>query len=89
VEKPAAREMMNDPETAASMVKAFQEACKQAFGKSRKFHPQDRMECPKCGNTDIAINTYQEMKPRGCITVILYILLAITILGCSLSFLLC
>lgn len=39
------------------------------------------MECPKCGNTDIAINTYQEMKPRGCITVILYILLAITILG--------
>lgn len=23
------------------------------------------MECPKCGNTDIAINTYQEMKPQG------------------------
>ncbi len=27
-----AREMMEDPETAARMVKAFQEACKVAFG---------------------------------------------------------
>jgi len=30
-----AREMMSDPETAAKMVKAFQEACRQAFGGSR------------------------------------------------------
>lgn len=30
-----AREMMQDPETAAKMVDAFQRACKQAFGGSR------------------------------------------------------
>lgn len=31
-----AREMMSDPETAAKMVKAFQEACRQAFGGSHR-----------------------------------------------------
>jgi hypothetical protein len=30
-----AREMMSDPAEAENMVKAFQEACKQAFGGSR------------------------------------------------------
>lgn len=30
-----AQEMMSDPEAAAQMVKAFQKACKQAFGGSR------------------------------------------------------
>jgi len=30
-----AREMMQDPAEAARMVRAFQEACKQAFGSSR------------------------------------------------------
>jgi hypothetical protein len=34
-----AREMIQDPETAASMVKAFQEACKQAFGKKQEISP--------------------------------------------------
>jgi hypothetical protein len=34
-----AREMIQDPETAASMVKAFQEACKQAFGKKQETSP--------------------------------------------------
>jgi len=39
------------------------------------------MECPKCGNNDIAISTYQETKPRGCLTIVLYLLLALTLLG--------
>jgi len=39
------------------------------------------MTCPKCGSNDIAISTYQESRGAGCLTVIFYILLAITILG--------
>lgn len=33
------REMMNDPETAAKMVKMFQNACKAAFGKKQETSP--------------------------------------------------
>ncbi len=39
------------------------------------------MVCPKCGNDDVAISTYQESRDVGCFTVALYILLAVTILG--------
>jgi len=39
------------------------------------------MTCTNCGNTDIVMNTQQVRKPRGCLTIGLYILLAITILG--------
>lgn len=36
-----AREMMSDPASAASMVRSFQEACKQAFGKEKRYGKQN------------------------------------------------
>lgn len=39
------------------------------------------MVCPKCGSNDIAISTFKESKSAGCLTVLFYIFLAITILG--------
>lgn len=37
--------------------------------------------CPKCHNDNIQYQTVSESKNTGCLTVILYILLALTICG--------
>ncbi len=39
------------------------------------------MNCPKCKSENVSISTVTENKKVGCETIILYILLAITILG--------
>ena len=39
------------------------------------------MTCPKCKSETITFQTVSEQKSTGCLTVILYILLACTILG--------
>lgn len=39
------------------------------------------MTCPKCKSENIVFQTVSEQKSTGCLTVILYILLACTILG--------
>ena len=39
------------------------------------------MTCPKCKSENITFQTVSEQKSTGCLTVILYILLACTILG--------
>lgn len=37
--------------------------------------------CPRCGQHNVQYQTVTESKKTGCFTVILYILLAITVLG--------
>lgn len=39
------------------------------------------MTCPKCKGNNVQIQTVSESRKTGCLTVILYILLACTILG--------
>lgn len=39
------------------------------------------MTCPKCKSENITFQTVSEQKKSGCLTIILYILLACTILG--------
>ncbi len=39
------------------------------------------MTCPRCKHSDIAITTHEETQRTGCFTILLYIFLAITILG--------
>lgn len=39
------------------------------------------MTCPKCKSENITFQTISEQKGAGCLTVILYIILACTILG--------
>lgn len=44
-------------------------------------HSNTGKKCPKCGNHDIQYQTVTESRKTGCFTVMLYILLACTILG--------
>lgn len=39
------------------------------------------MVCPRCGSSDIHVSVVSEDKEQGCLMVILYIILAITIIG--------
>lgn len=39
------------------------------------------MTCPKCKGSNISYQTVSEPRNAGCLTVFLYILLALTILG--------
>ena len=39
------------------------------------------MICPKCKSENVQIQTVTESRKAGCLTIILYILLACTILG--------
>ncbi len=40
------------------------------------------MTCPKCGSENVQVQAVAEMKSRGCLTVVLYlILLCIPIIG--------
>ena len=39
------------------------------------------MTCPKCKGENVQIQTVSESRKTGCLTIILYIILACTILG--------
>lgn len=39
------------------------------------------MTCPKCKSENVQIQTVSESRKTGCLTIILYILLACTVLG--------
>lgn len=39
------------------------------------------MVCPKCKSENVQIQTVSESRKTGCLTILLYILLACTILG--------
>lgn len=40
------------------------------------------MKCPKCGSENVQVQAVSEMKSRGCLTVLLYIiLLCIPVIG--------
>ena len=40
-----------------------------------------KMMCPKCKSENVQVQTVSESRKTGCLTIILYILLACTILG--------
>lgn len=39
------------------------------------------MICPKCGSQNVQVQALEERKKTGCLTVLLYIILACTVLG--------
>lgn len=39
------------------------------------------MKCPKCGSENVTVQAINERKGAGCFTIILYIILAISVLG--------
>lgn len=39
------------------------------------------MVCPKCGGRNVTVQALEERRKTGCLTVILYIILACTVLG--------
>lgn len=39
------------------------------------------MVCPRCGSNNVTIQVLEERKSTGCLTIILYIILACTVLG--------
>lgn len=39
------------------------------------------MTCPKCNSSNISFQTVTEQKKTGCLTILLYILLACTLFG--------
>ena len=39
------------------------------------------MICPKCKHENVSIQTVSEAKSAGCLTILLYIILACTVLG--------
>lgn len=39
------------------------------------------MKCPKCGSENVQVQTITESRKMGCGTILLYIILACTILG--------
>lgn len=40
-----------------------------------------RMVCPRCGGDDISISSFSQEVGAGCFTILLYIVLAVTIVG--------
>lgn len=40
-----------------------------------------QLRCPRCGSTDVSVQTVSEMKKRGCLSILLLLLLALTIVG--------
>ena len=39
------------------------------------------MVCPKCGSNNVNVQIVSQTKNRGCFTILIYILLALTIIG--------
>lgn len=39
------------------------------------------MVCPKCGSTNVTVQALAEQKKRGCLSVLIYIILALTVVG--------
>lgn len=42
---------------------------------------ENTLKCPKCNSTNITTQVITENKPTGCLTIIIYIFLALTIIG--------
>lgn len=40
-----------------------------------------QLRCPRCGSTNVSVQKVSEMKKRGCLSILLLILLALTIVG--------
>lgn len=80
------------PEPTPAIVRAqpVQEEPKEPMGeKVRGFvsgilTPRQRdyqLRCPRCGGTNVAVQTVSEMKKRGCLSILLLVLLALTVVG--------
>lgn len=40
-----------------------------------------QLRCPRCGGTNVTVQTASEMKKRGCLSILLMLLIACTIIG--------
>ena len=40
-----------------------------------------QLRCPRCGGTNVTVQTVSEMKKRGCLSILLMLLIACTIIG--------
>ena len=40
-----------------------------------------QLRCPRCGGTNVTVQTVSEMKKRGCLSILLMLLIAFTIVG--------
>ena len=39
-----------------------------------------QLRCPRCGGTNVTVQTVSEMKKRGCLSILLMLLIACTII---------
>ncbi len=39
------------------------------------------MVCPKCGSENVTVQAVAEQKKRGCLSILIYIILACTVIG--------
>lgn len=40
-----------------------------------------QLRCPRCGGTNVTVQTVSEMKKRGCLSILLMLLIAFTVVG--------